>query len=254
LLNIPEGAAIEMAADAVDLATARVFADTALNFATSDGLTFQFGTELLGIGANVTSASGLASKIADFTDRAVTDVSIVRNTFTGCRTNDALGGDIISITAGTDHIPGLEGDFFFDLPMNLRRMPGLIVCGAPTCGWWNKEEESWETDGCRTLGVRVTEENEELLMCACSHLTDFAVLLNERQGGCWTEGETINYKVVAGAYGVVALISATQLGRLLVCSNGRLRGHLRCSLYGQHSLIFLVAIFHCVSALRSAGE
>jgi hypothetical protein len=252
---------VELSADDVALISARVFADTGLNL-TTHGLNFQFGSEMLGVGANATSADGLAGQIADFTGRGVADVSIVRNSITECSEfsreddNAVVVGDIIFITVGNEHLQ-LDVEFFFDLPMNKLSGEawgaGLCEESDPVCAWWDGEDNTWQTHGCRSLGTTATQ-TEEVMQYACTHLTDFTVIVHEREGGCVSVQDAKIYEVIGGAYVVVAVASLVQLVRLVFLPNGKkLRGTVRCNLYGQHSLIFLAAVSHFVSSLRMAG-
>lgn len=50
----------------------------------------------------------------------------------------------------------------------------MIANRIPECRFWNETESRWAGDGCKTMGIRDLGNRPELL-CACTHLTTFAV-------------------------------------------------------------------------------
>ena len=45
-----------------------------------------------------------------------------------------------------------------------------------TCVFWNTKENRWDTDGCKLLDEK---SNDELIVCSCSHLTNFALIMGD---------------------------------------------------------------------------
>ena len=43
-----------------------------------------------------------------------------------------------------------------------------------TCVFWNTKDNRWDTEGCRLLEEK---SNDELTVCSCSHLTNFALIM-----------------------------------------------------------------------------
>ena len=43
-----------------------------------------------------------------------------------------------------------------------------------TCVFWNTKENKWDTEGCKLLEEK---SNDELTVCSCSHLTNFALIM-----------------------------------------------------------------------------
>lgn len=43
----------------------------------------------------------------------------------------------------------------------------------PQCVWWNREQLSWSNQGCKMI-----DSNETTVVCHCSHLTHFAVIMD----------------------------------------------------------------------------
>ena len=57
----------------------------------------------------------------------------------------------------------------------------------PNCSFWDEEQEDWSQDGCVLVsGITSSDEryDEEIVRCACDHLTNFAVIMvSEKQLG-----------------------------------------------------------------------
>ena len=43
-----------------------------------------------------------------------------------------------------------------------------------TCVFWNTKANRWDTEGCKLLEEK---SNDELTVCSCSHLTNFALIM-----------------------------------------------------------------------------
>lgn len=43
----------------------------------------------------------------------------------------------------------------------------------PQCVWWNREQLNWSNQGCKLV-----DSNDTTVICHCSHLTHFAVLMD----------------------------------------------------------------------------
>ncbi|PIO57385.1 Latrophilin/CL-1-like GPS domain protein, partial [Teladorsagia circumcincta] len=56
---------------------------------------------------------------------------------------------------------------FHHYPEALRRM------SSPECSWWDTEEMKWSTSGCA-----LQSHNSTHTVCACSHMTHYAVLMD----------------------------------------------------------------------------
>lgn len=51
----------------------------------------------------------------------------------------------------------------------------------PTCRYWDVAAKNWSTDGCRMTSLVVGDDPREgRIVCACDHLTEFAVVSNVR--------------------------------------------------------------------------
>eukprot|EP00475_Leptophrys_vorax_P017010 TRINITY_DN23511_c0_g4_i1.p1 TRINITY_DN23511_c0_g4~~TRINITY_DN23511_c0_g4_i1.p1 ORF type:complete len:792 (-),score=149.30 TRINITY_DN23511_c0_g4_i1:42-2417(-) len=48
------------------------------------------------------------------------------------------------------------------------------------CAWYNQTSQSWSSDGCRKISENKTTGGNVSVTCACTHLTDFAVLYEWR--------------------------------------------------------------------------
>jgi hypothetical protein len=83
------------------------------------------------------------------------------------------------------------------------------------CSWWNIRTYSWNTSGCIT---RFDPATPTVVHCSCTHLTDFAVLLNEdlSRQACVSEvrlTQSITYRIFCGLYGLLAVMAAIPLVR-----------------------------------------
>lgn len=64
---------------------------------------------------------------------------------------------------------------------------GPQVQPLPTCSFYDQDQQAWSTAGCRPVSGQVSvipgSEEQLGLECACTHLTEFAVLEEEVQSG-----------------------------------------------------------------------
>ena len=50
----------------------------------------------------------------------------------------------------------------------------------PSCRYWDVQAKNWSTDGCRMATIQTTNGRDGHIVCACDHLTEFAVVSNVR--------------------------------------------------------------------------
>ena len=86
------------------------------------------------------------------------------------------------------------------------------------CSFWDEEEEDWSQDGCVLVsGITSSDDrsDEEIVRCACDHLTNFAVIMvSEKQLGNFhihyhhltTPPTTITRLTKAKSYSVIILL------------------------------------------------
>ncbi|XP_074386345.1 adhesion G protein-coupled receptor E5-like isoform X4 [Zonotrichia albicollis] len=121
--------------------------------------------------------------------------------------------------------------------------PDPKLGGTVLCAFWNPREGRWDTGGCRLVPPKNgTPPQGHGTVCACEHLTSFAVLLafNEIQDHWLLDLVT----QVALSLSVVALVAAAAtfaLCRAVAEPRRTLQLHLSLSLLGGH-LAFLLGI------------
>jgi len=93
---------------------------------------------------------------------------------------------------------------------------------AYSCSFWNVTSLEYSTAGCTSLGVSLNRNNQSVLTCACTHLTEFTILYSEltatHNGLCPSDsylGDT-TFLIFMGVYAAVGLASVFQLGRMLL--------------------------------------
>lgn len=99
------------------------------------------------------------------------------------------------------------------------------ACDVParfSCGYFNTSASVWMTEGCRAVNATLSQ-----ITCACTHLTDFSVLLDSdaQLGGKKKKSKML--PMIAGAVvcGVVLLTVAIIVLAVLWYRSGRLRRH-----------------------------
>ena len=168
---------------------------------------------------------------------------------------DTIVSDIVDITfAGSDgNIPGI---IHFTLPLNpngtalaqtdlcpdvpvaasdgtLPRLSDFIVCK-----FFDNTTHTWSSSGCSTVGLTADQTGVE---CACSHLTEFALIFDEsaaRQAQAtecansesYTFLGRLEFAVFACLYTALAFATAVQLGRVLRASGIRRHSLVVCEL------------------------
>jgi hypothetical protein len=90
----------------------------------------------------------------------------------------------------------------------------------PQCVWWDKTTLGWSTSGCFISNfTAITSEGASAIECTCSHLTDFAVLLQEFNSCGSSDDEntlTISYRSsYLFVYAIICAISFSQIFRLI---------------------------------------
>jgi len=185
-----------------------------LNITTGD-LNFTLPPELLQQG------SGGSSPL----NQAFVSITITRydNALRRCRaTNGIPQGDIISIDlsqlGNTIGVNNLSNPIEFFLPIDNGVTFTKVGCGQlyklPVCAWWDTNASIWRQDGCHSQGVQTLTNGDRIVKCACNHLTDFAILLNEaKEGAC--PKTAVSYIVFGLIYVVVGLLALVQTVRIL---------------------------------------
>jgi hypothetical protein len=129
----------------------------------------------------------------------------------------------------------------------------LVIEKQVECSYWDEETEAWSTDGCVVADANVTmDDGRRAVRCECTHLTDFAILLREKNSQDATECNlapggvfgSIVFVIFAGLYTLLLLFGARQTFHTVVCF-----GLKQKSMLVQHSLLCMICclrIFVCV--------
>ena len=85
----------------------------------------------------------------------------------------------------------------------------MLVKDKSECVWKNQSTGVWSGEGCA-----VNEVYEDSIQCACSHLTEFSLVIRSARTKQCAKAPTDDY-VFSSLFGVVMLLSAVQLGRVV---------------------------------------
>ncbi|XP_030845259.1 adhesion G-protein coupled receptor G6 [Strongylocentrotus purpuratus] len=89
--------------------------------------------------------------------------------------NRSANSPVISLSIGQGKVAALTEFINFTFTT---LMPGYV---NPMCSFWDEEQEDWSQDGCVLVsGITSSDDrsDEEIVRCACDHLTNFAVLMD----------------------------------------------------------------------------
>ncbi|XP_030829447.1 adhesion G-protein coupled receptor G2-like [Strongylocentrotus purpuratus] len=89
--------------------------------------------------------------------------------------NRSANSPVISLSIGQGKVAALTEFINFTFTTI---MSGYV---NPMCSFWDEEEEDWSQDGCVLVsGITSSDDrsDEEIVRCACDHLTNFAVIMD----------------------------------------------------------------------------
>lgn len=130
----------------------------------------------------------------------------------------------------------------------------LIGCkGAinTDCVWWNTQTSTWEQSGCTSVALPTGTQ------CTCSHLTDFAVLLDQSlPHPCSNSNSDVPeiYYIFTVVYSLVFLYCLTSICALLKVKTAKDQ---QSAMLLQHALIGVVALVRvlgCLAYLAVFGD
>ncbi|XP_030829508.1 adhesion G-protein coupled receptor G2-like [Strongylocentrotus purpuratus] len=89
--------------------------------------------------------------------------------------NRSANSPVISLSIGRGKVAALTEFINFTFTTI---MSGYV---NPMCSFWDEEQEDWSQDGCVLVsGITSSDDrsDEEIVRCACDHLTNFAVIMD----------------------------------------------------------------------------
>eukprot|EP01006_Ploeotia_vitrea_P042402 TRINITY_DN66623_c7_g12_i1.p1 TRINITY_DN66623_c7_g12~~TRINITY_DN66623_c7_g12_i1.p1 ORF type:complete len:1109 (-),score=481.44 TRINITY_DN66623_c7_g12_i1:68-3076(-) len=112
------------------------------------------------------------------------------------------------------------------------------------CQWWDPQSSTWSTSGCTRQAINVDPANgvATSIQCACTHLTEFALLYHARCADTSSMGST-SYLVFSFLYGGVLLMALFQMSR--VVRSRAMKRHWLMAV--EHTLVVLFAAFRMVN-------
>jgi hypothetical protein len=84
------------------------------------------------------------------------------------------------------------------------------------CGWWDRRTAAWSSEGCTLAAV-----HDAGVVCNCSHLTNFAVLVNVRNNApakSSVEGKLLSIVTTIGCAIAILALVGHQLAMLILCT------------------------------------
>jgi hypothetical protein len=89
----------------------------------------------------------------------------------------------------------------------------LLVEKKVECSYWDEETLTWSTDGCVVADANVTlDDGRRFVRCECSHLTEFAILLREKN----SQDATACNLAPGGVFGSIVFVVFASLYALLL--------------------------------------
>jgi hypothetical protein len=121
-----------------------------------------------------------------FNDKSIgVKFNIQENPYVGTKDSDKIVAPVLTVTFSTDSIAKVNVTSLAEpLSMILPVKGGVNVSAiqmdptnptgglVPTCRYWNENNKSWSTDGCRVRNVTLTS-----IICECTHTTDYSGFL-----------------------------------------------------------------------------
>jgi hypothetical protein len=84
-----------------------------------------------------------------------------------------VGSSILSLS-----VEGIQSGVDFDPPIELLVEVANVTISTFTCAYYDFAVMSWLSEGCNSTVVAVSSKTT--ILCACKHLTNFAVLLDHQ--------------------------------------------------------------------------
>lgn len=138
---------------------------------------------------------------------------------------------------------------------------GFKIYSEPTCAYFDKRSQAWSTNGCRSLSEGISEDpsGNPAVHCACTHLTEFAVLggqierLNESCEMALSPAFFV-FGVIYSMYIAYIGFTIVQLGHLgwLYMVSKQQRTSVKRILL-NHGYLLVFCMLRCLSSFRYSG-